>query len=98
MPRFKDAQSGAVVSVSDATAALLGREWRPLDDEFEQIQTEGNGDESDTGNGDDSEPFDPSKHNGDVVSDYLANADDQERERVLEAERAGKNRKTIVGD
>lgn len=96
MPRFKNAQTGAVVSVSDATAALLGREWRRLDAEVDQTPAEGN--TGDTGNGDGSEPFNPSEHNGDVVLEYLANADDAERERVLDAERAGKNRKTIVGE
>lgn len=93
MPRFKNAQSGAVVSVSDATATRLGREWLALDAEVDQLQGD---DDSNTGNG--NEPFDPSEHNGDVVLDYLANADDDERERVLAAERAGKNRKTIVGE
>lgn len=84
MPRFTHAQSGAVVSVSDATAKLLSGVWRPLD------ATEASG-VSD-------EPFDPAKHNGDVVLAHLEAADDAERDRVLAAERAGKNRKTIVGE
>lgn len=30
MARLKHAQSGAVVNVSDATAARLGSEWQPV--------------------------------------------------------------------
>lgn len=47
--------------------------------------------------------FDPSKHNADEVHAYLASIDDADTEahdaevaRVLEAEKAGKNRKGIV--
>lgn len=31
MPRLRHSQSGAVVSVSDETAARLGSEWEPAD-------------------------------------------------------------------
>lgn len=42
------------------------------------------------------EQFDPNEHNADVVNDYLhATKDLVERARVLQAERAGKNRKTV---
>lgn len=44
----------------------------------------------------DAEPFDPSGHSVEDVLAYLAEADDAERERVLAAERDGKNRKTIT--
>lgn len=53
------------------------------------------------GSGD--EPFDPSKHNADEVHAYLASIDDSDPDahdaevvRVLNAEKAGKNRKGIV--
>lgn len=53
--------------------------------------------------GDETELFDPSKHNADDVHAYLASIDDADTEahdaevaRVLEAEKAGKNRKGIV--
>lgn len=42
------------------------------------------------------EEFDPSKSTVDEVNEYLANTDAEERERVLAAEAAGKNRKGIV--
>lgn len=32
MPRLRHAQTGAVVNVSDATAARMGSEWKPLVD------------------------------------------------------------------
>jgi hypothetical protein len=32
MPRLRNVQSGAVVSVSDETAARLGAEWQPADE------------------------------------------------------------------
>jgi hypothetical protein len=44
------------------------------------------------------EPFDPSAHNAPEVHAYLADADEEERMRVLAAEAAGKNRKGILGD
>lgn len=46
--------------------------------------------------GDRSEPFDPSAHNRDTVNAYLATASERERIRVLDAERAGKARSTIL--
>jgi hypothetical protein len=42
--------------------------------------------------------FDPSRHTVDEVSAYLSQADEAEKERVLAAERAGKARKSIVGE
>lgn len=39
--------------------------------------------------------FDPSKATVEEVNDYLANADDAERERVLAAEAQGKDRKAL---
>lgn len=46
----------------------------------------------------DAEAYDPSAHNAVEVNEYLAHADEQERERVLAAERAGKARKGVVGE
>lgn len=43
------------------------------------------------------EPFDPSEHNGPEVIEYLKAADEEERERVLAAERGGKKRTTVLG-
>lgn len=40
--------------------------------------------------------YDPSDHTVDEVNAYLANADDDERDRVLEAERSGKGRTSII--
>lgn len=40
--------------------------------------------------------FDPSKATIDEVQDYLSNADDTERERVLAAEAEGKKRKGVL--
>lgn len=39
--------------------------------------------------------FDPSDHTVDEVNAYLADADEAERQRVLDAEAAGKGRKTV---
>lgn len=41
--------------------------------------------------------FDPSQHNAEDVNSYLATASDEEKLRVLEAEKKGQNRKSIVG-
>lgn len=42
--------------------------------------------------------YDPADHTVEEVNDYLANADDAERERVLQAERDDKDRVGITGD
>ncbi|WP_333745849.1 hypothetical protein [Streptomyces sp. IBSBF 2950] len=41
--------------------------------------------------------FDPAQHDAPSVLEYLAEADEAETARVLAAEAAGKNRKTIMG-
>lgn len=41
-------------------------------------------------------PFDPNEHTVKDVNAYLADADEAERERVLEAEQAGKDRATVA--
>lgn len=43
-----------------------------------------------------SDVFDPNDHNVDKVQKYLDNADDDERQRVIDAEADGQNRKGIV--
>lgn len=43
-------------------------------------------------------PFNPADYTVDAVNEYLATADDAERERVLELEAAGDARKGILGD
>lgn len=45
----------------------------------------------------DTESFDPSDHTVDEVKAHLENADDAERERVLDAEKAGKARTSLIG-
>lgn len=55
---------------------------------------EADGDSGDGGE----DQFDPSKHNVDEVNQYLADADEEERERVLAAERDGKARTSILPD
>lgn len=41
--------------------------------------------------------FDPADHTVGEVHDYLADADEREHARVLDLERTGKNRTSIVG-
>lgn len=43
------------------------------------------------------EQFNPSDHTVDEVNAYLADADDAEKARILDAEQAGQGRKGIVG-
>lgn len=43
-------------------------------------------------------PFDPSSATASAVNEYLLTADEGERERVLTAERAGQNRKSVTGE
>lgn len=41
-------------------------------------------------------PFDPAAHTVDEVAEYLAEADEAERDRVLDAEAAGKARSSLL--
>lgn len=63
-----------------------------------KAQEEGSSDEepADTGSGETGE-YDPADYSVRQVNSYLDSADAQERERVLQAERDGKNRQGIVG-
>jgi hypothetical protein len=47
--------------------------------------------------GGDPKAFDPGEHTGPEVIEYLKGAGEEERARVLEAERSGKNRSTVLG-
>lgn len=78
--RLRHVSSGVVLNVRDGKAGL-GAEWEPVDGHA-------------TAPADDR--FDPGKWNVDDVTAYLADADDAERARVLEAEAAGKARKSIA--
>jgi hypothetical protein len=64
-----------------------------LDAEVEGVveSDEGDGDEKTEG-----DVFDPSEHKVDDVLAYLADADEDERQRVLTAESEGKTRSTIL--
>ena len=76
---------GAVINVSDEKGErlLAGGQFSPIDEEVETEEVE-------------TEEFDPSEHNVEEVQAYLADADDTETQRVLDAEKAGKNRSTLV--
>lgn len=43
-------------------------------------------------------PFDPAEHDVAAVQKHLETADDAERTRVLDAERGGKARKSLLGE
>ncbi|WP_027933733.1 hypothetical protein [Amycolatopsis thermoflava] len=58
------------------------------------VEQEATGEQASEG----AEPFDPSDHTVTEVLAYLDGADDVERTRVLDAEKAGKNRRGIVGE
>lgn len=51
----------------------------------------------DTATGSAPATYDPADHTVDEVNAYLANADDTERDRVLDDERNGKGRTSITG-
>lgn len=78
------------VQIRDVVLAKLGKTGEVPDEavieEPEEEEEEG--------------PFDPDEHTVDEVLDYLTSDDieDDETERVLDAERKGKQRKGILGD
>lgn len=99
--KFKSLRVGAIkfvdgkAEVSEAQASAL----LALPAEFE-VTVDG---ESKVGTESDDEAFDPSGHNAEEVRAYLAGLDDSDTEahgaeviRVLEAEKAGKDRKGII--
>ncbi len=80
---------GAVINVTDEKGQrlLAGGQFHPVeDDETEPVEN------------DDADLFDPSEHTVEDVQAHLADADEAETERVLDAERNGKNRSSLVGD
>lgn len=86
MPRYRNARTGVIVLVSEEQAKALGKGYVPAES-LEQAN--------------DPAIFDPSDHKVDEVIEYLAGLDDSEdgeaeAERVLEAERNGKDRKSIL--
>lgn len=64
-----------------------------------QAEDEGQGDAEDDSEEDEEEGdlYDPTDHNVGDVQEYLLTASEEEAERVLTVERAGKNRSGIVG-
>lgn len=52
---------------------------------------------ADSGDSSSGEQFDPSQHTVEQVNSYLDTADEQEKERILQAERDGQARRGIVG-
>ena len=75
-----------------------------VEDDTEPVETEISGEgpqepaeATDSDPDDEVDAFDPGEHGVPEVLRYLSEADEAEAERVREAERAGKNRKTIVG-
>lgn len=64
----------------------------------EEPQADDSVDEGEEPDDSGSEPFDPADHTLPEVREYLQGASEDERERVLEAERNGKARKGILDD
>lgn len=81
LPEADNAESISAVSTADGTDPKTG----------EESGTDTSGTENPEG-----VEYDPSKATVDEVNEYLAHADEAERTRVIEAEKAGKNRKGIV--
>ena len=86
MPRYRNSRTGVIVLVSDEQAETLGKGYVPADSVEPSNELA---------------LFDPSDHKVDEVIEYLAGLDDSEdgeaeAERVLEAERNGKDRKSIL--
>ena len=77
--------------VSDEQGAETDRqvEKQQEDEAAAKAEAEAKGEES---------PFDPNDHSVAEVQEYLEGADDEERARVLDAEKAGQARKSLVGE
>lgn len=81
--RLRNRLNGGIVNVDEATAGQLGASvWEPVEGSAGTTAADG--------------AFDPGKHNVDEVTAYLADADDDERARVIASETDGKNRKSIA--
>jgi trigger factor len=64
--------------------------------EDDEAQDEAKAEEKDSKDEAKSEQFDPSEHTVAQVREYLETADEDEKKRVLKAEKKGENRKTLV--
>lgn len=90
MARLKNTITGVVVGVSDEIAErMIGSEWKRAGGRSGSSAAAAAAPESDG-------LFDPTTGTVGSVTAYLETADDAERERVLDAERAGKARTGIV--
>jgi hypothetical protein len=90
-PDFVDPGPIDIEAVGDTQAGTSSGGWNipnnpgPSTAEIEEVQAQ-------------NEQYDPSDYTVDEVNEYLDGADEDEADRVLAAEQAGKNRKGIVGD
>lgn len=75
---------------------ILASDVLDLEDQSEEDQPEEQGEESEEQGEKHPEEFNPSEATVDEVRDYLENADEEERQRVLAAEAEGKKRKGIL--
>lgn len=90
-------QSGRSVDSGEAETATdtdgqIATEGQQADSSTAPADSTDSGDSGDSGG-----EFDPSQHTVAQVNSYLDSADDDERERVLQAERDGQGRTGIVG-
>jgi hypothetical protein len=97
------AQDGTVTPSEARRQAAEGRTAEADSDESDEAdQTptpRAEAEAPDAGNPEsDADQFDPADHNVDEVWEYLESADDAERQRVLAAERDGKNRKAFQSE
>lgn len=87
-----------VKELTEFKEKILSGDLSDLD--LDQLSKDGNDDPDGSGNPGDPDPdaFDPDAHNVPEVLAYLEGADPDEDARVRAAEKAGQNRKGIVGD
>jgi hypothetical protein len=84
---YRNTKTGVTVNLAKPNAAMdCSKRWERIEE-----ATVDQGDEPGGG-----EPFDPLAHTVEEVNDYLAGADRDERERVIQAECDGKSRRGII--
>jgi hypothetical protein len=89
---YRNTATGRTVNLLEPSPLMdRSQRWERADDDQAD-------DQADERPAPDGKPYDPAAHSVPQVRAYLARADDAERTRVLDAERAGKARRGVLGD
>lgn len=94
--RARSKHTGHVAEIGEQTVEMFPEDWETVSDDTPTLVEELRA--AELADADGGGFFDPADHSVPDVLAYLEGADDDERTRVLDAERAGKARVGVLGD